>query len=108
MSSMPAADQIAFFEQLGAICEDRWRAHHFDPRALPDVAQRALEDLPPHRHVDVDRLSMDVLRAPWLVKEHATFGQPQISLYKSERLKVCVLWWLDATTSIHSHAFEGA
>jgi hypothetical protein len=108
MTTVASKNQITFFEQLGAICDQRWRERQFDPHALPEIAAGALSELPPHRHVDVDRLASDVLAAPSLVKEHLTFGQPQVCLYKSDRLKVCVIWWLDATTSIHSHAFEGA
>jgi hypothetical protein len=38
----------------------------------------------------------------------ARFGEPPLTLYSTSRFHISLLYWLDSTTSIHEHAFQGA
>jgi len=38
----------------------------------------------------------------------ARFGQPPVTLFRSRRFYIDVLFWVDGTTTIHDHGFSGA
>src|SRR4029453_1837766 len=83
---------------------------NYDQRAFPGIAAEALEATPPFQHVSypevIDGLLFDPRVAPQ--PSNLSFGQPPIVVFSQSRFYIEVLCWMDATTTIHQHAFSGA
>lgn len=102
---------MEIFERLGAEIEEGWLARDRDDLAFAEVAERAL-----HRHAVHEQVSyLDVIRwlnrSPRLPRQFsmdADFGQPPITVYNGDGWYIEALFWLEATTSVHRHAFAGA
>jgi hypothetical protein len=101
---------MEFFSDMGAHVEQLWRARNFDERAFPEIATAVLSDSAPARHVTyldvIDELLFGNRMPPQ--PQDLSFGQPPITVYHHPRFYIEVLCWMDATTSIHQHAFSGA
>jgi len=102
---------MEIFREIADAIEDRWRDRHHDEAALPAIAAEALLDRLPRSGLT----PQDVIEWVWNARElpvqddlPAEFGQPPITVYRGSRFFIAVLFWLDATTSIHQHAFSGA
>lgn len=101
---------MKFFADLGKRVASKWRRHGFRDAAFADVAAAVLTERAAHERVD----PMTIVR--WVMTSRvgpqtdlgATFGQPPISVFESERFFVQILFWLDGTTAVHDHAFSGA
>jgi hypothetical protein len=98
------------FAEMGARIERRWRGHDYDERAFPSIAAEALVETPPARQVAYADLVEELLFDPQMPPQPAelSFGQPPITVFSHPRFYIEVLCWMDATTSIHQHAFSGA
>ena len=98
-------------EDLGRIVEESWRSTQYSLESLPDVARagfarsRLLEDLTPD---EIIRWTLQQRSLPEQSDPTARFGQPPITLYRTERFHIDALFWLDGTTTIHQHSFSGA
>jgi hypothetical protein len=99
------------FREIAAAVEDRWRDQHHDEAALPAIAAAELLDRLPKSGLT----PRDVIEWVWSARELprqddllAEFGQPPVTVYRGSRFSIMVLYWLDATTSIHQHSFSGA
>src|SRR5215467_1022093 len=95
---------MQFFENLGALVEQRWRSENYDEDAFPSVASEALEETTPSEQID----PWDIVR--WVHHSAAlpaqqdlqgTFGNPPITLFAGSRFHIDIYFWLDGTTSIH-------
>lgn len=102
---------MQFFQDLGALVEQRWRDQNYDDEVFPEIAVEALAEVDPSKHVD----PWDIIR--WLNKTaqlpeqrdvDGTFGNPPITLFNGPRFYIDVYYWLDGTTTIHQHSFCGA
>jgi hypothetical protein len=100
-----------FFQQLGDRIEAAFRAAGYDEAAFPAIAEAALREAPPSDHLG----ACDTLE--WALTARAisrqanvddAFGQPAIQVYVTQRWYIEVLHWLDGTTAIHQHGFNGA
>ena len=101
---------MEFFSCMGAHVERLWRAQNFDERAFPYIATTVLADSDPARHVTYTEVIDELLFKNNAPPQSAdlSFGQPPITIYSHPRFYIEVLCWMDATTSIHQHAFSGA
>jgi hypothetical protein len=99
------------FERIGRAVDQRWRERNYDEEALPELASAVLAEELPRGSVS----ARDVLR--WVLSTHSLpqqfdpeskFGQPPVTMYRGPRFFVDALFWLESTTDIHQHAFEGA
>jgi hypothetical protein len=102
---------MKFFADMGALIEQRWRAHNYNEELFPAIAEQALNEMPPHKNVDewdIVRWLFDATEIPMQQDLPAKFGNPPITLYSGPRFHIDVYYWLDGTTSIHQHAFCGA
>ena len=100
-----------FFAELGTLLERRWRDHNYSEESFPTLAEQALQEMPPHQHVDAWDTIRWVLSTTELPQQQdlpAKFGNPPITLYSGPRFHIDIYFWLDGTTSIHQHAFCGA
>jgi hypothetical protein len=102
---------LRFFRNLGRSLEQRWRARGYDDEAFGEIAERVLTEARAHRRVTPTEVIGWVQKAPELPAQFdptGRFGQPPITVYRGSRFVVDVLYWVDGTTTIHSHAFSGA
>ena len=100
-----------FFRDLGEHIESRWAERDFNEGAFANIAQRALEELPPHKHLKPADLIEHVLSGAPLPEQFdlpGSFGQPPITLFVGTGFYIDALFWVDGTTSVHQHGFEGA
>jgi hypothetical protein len=99
-----------YFEALGRVVDSRWMAQQYDRDRLPDIACAALAELPPPRFTPLELLDY-VRRAPVLpaqINIEYPFGEPPVCVFASHHFYIELLFWLNATTAIHQHAFRGA
>src|SRR5262245_25605877 len=102
---------MRFFQNLGDKIEKRFREANFNESRFTEIATEALEAMPPSKTVDPTDVIDWVLSASTLPNQfdlRSSFGQPPITVYARDRFHIDVLFWLDSTTSIHSHGFGGA
>lgn len=103
-----------FFRALGDQIEAQYRAAGYDEAAFPAIAEAALRASPPAGHLAACDVLTWVLGAggahdlPRQVNVDGGFGQPAIQVYVTQRWYIEVLHWLDGTTAIHDHGFNGA
>lgn len=100
-----------FFDRLGTLIGQRWRARNCDELSFPDVALRALQDLPPHQHVTMWEIAQRAITAPQLPQQEdpdSKFGEPPLTVYNGRGFHIDVLFWADGIPAIHQHAFSGA
>jgi len=101
-----------YFESLGRRVDQRWRAAHYSEAAFPRIAHEALNDEPAYKAIDsfdpIRWLLRDAIDLPKQVDLEGVFGQPPLVMFATSRFIIQVLYWLEATTSIHQHAFCGA
>lgn len=103
---------LPYFRQLGIRVEKEWLLQSYDESRFSELASRILKENPPGEVVTVAEIVNWIFRPlhavpqpPW---NPAAIGQPSIVVFSSTRFMIEVLVWLDATTSIHQHAFSGA
>jgi hypothetical protein len=102
---------MKFFNELGALIEQRWRDQNYDKAAFPDIAATALDAMPPHQHLEVWEIIRWAHTSPQLPRQmdvEGRFGDPPITLFAGPRFYIDIYFWLDGTTTIHQHAFSGA
>jgi hypothetical protein len=102
---------MRFFNQLGALIEERWRDKNYAEAAFSEIAERALDEMPPHEQVNPWEIIRWVHQTPQLPRQmdiDAKFGDPPITLFAGKRFCIDIYYWLDGTTSIHQHSFSGA
>lgn len=102
---------MEYFDRLGVLIGQRWKAHHCNETSFPEVAVRALEDLPAHRHVTMWDIARNAITAPWMPQQldpGSKFGDPPLTVYYGRGFVIDVLFWAEGTPSIHQHAFSGA
>jgi hypothetical protein len=100
-----------YFDELGNLVDSRWTAAGRRAGDLAVIAGRALEELPVPDALDVFTVLDLLARDDGLPKQRKVsdqFGQPPTVMFSSAGLEVHVLTWIDGTTSIHQHGFDGA
>lgn len=100
-----------FFQALGDRIEAAFRATGYDEAAFPAIAESALAALPPSAHLQACDTLAWILTSPSLPRQASVddpFGQPAVQVYTTQRWYIEVLHWLDGTTAIHQHSFNGA
>lgn len=98
------------FRDLGDALTRAWRALDFDEARFPELATRALTEAQLADHVDPMALLSDLLLAEPPVEQRGDndFGEPPLTVYRGPGFYIEVLYWLDATTTLHGHGFSGA
>jgi hypothetical protein len=99
-----------YFQQLGHLVAERWSRRDNDVERFPEVACQALADLPPETMTPAQILTW-AHQAPVLPQQvglELGFGDLALCAFRAPRFYIEVLFWLNATTSIHQHCFSGA
>lgn len=102
---------MEFFDTLGSLVSQRWKERNYDEAAFPEVATRALSELPPAQHVsmwDVVRWAMTVDDLPRQDDIQARFGDPPLTVYTGRKFRIEVLFWVRGLPAVHQHEFSGA
>jgi hypothetical protein len=101
---------LALIDELGANLERDWAGAGFDVAAFPRVCVERLRTARLETKLDPDEIVKVVFRGelPLQVDPGGKFGQPPVTLFRTERFFIDALFWADGTTTIHDHAFSGA
>lgn len=104
-------DIARYFADVGRRMEHRWAASGSAEAAMPDAAVAVLEEIDVPSDLTPAAILGSTAELGRTVRQEdleATFAQPPITVYRSERFFISVLYWLDGTTAIHEHGFSGA
>jgi hypothetical protein len=102
---------MQYFAVLGERVERAWRARNYDEAELPRIAEAELIADPPSLKLGAYDPLLWLVRArtaPTQLYFDPPFGEPAIQVYQNPRFYIEVLYWLDGSTSIHEHGFDGA
>lgn len=100
-----------YVNQLGQLVSERWRRCNYDARAFPEIATRALEEMPAATALTPKQLLHWAATTDPLPPQDNLgnrFGEPSIRLFDDGRFFIQALFWFESTTSIHQHSFSGA
>jgi hypothetical protein len=109
--SLAVQETLAYFGQLGALVEQRWAASGRSAAHLAEVATGALCEVPVPDSISpssVLDLLVDGSALPKQLPPSDRFGQPPVVMYKAENFEIQALVWMEGTTSVHQHGFDGA
>jgi len=97
------------FEDLGAAIEKAWDECGRKENAFGEIATKALIASEVLTKVTPEDIIDWIVNSDHLPTQDASdFGQPPVNLYVNQDFYIQALFWIDATTSIHEHAFSGA
>lgn len=105
------SETIDYFEQLGTHVDQRWTATGRLNDDLPDIGADALRDMPVPDSLTPESILGLLAIGGGLPKQRSgsdQFGQPPMIVYRSEGLEIQAITWMEGTTSIHQHGFDGA
>lgn len=97
--------------ELGSRIDARWRDAGYRDDAFVELAQSELSRFVAAGDVsgaDIATWALAVAELPRQANVPISFGQPPITLFRTDKFYVEALYWLDGTTAIHDHAFAGA
>ena len=99
----------AFFQDLGRRVQARWREANFSQERFPQLAVEALEEKLPSELVVLGDLVREFLSEDdQPLQTGSGFGQPELVVFEDPRFYIQALFWLEGTTQIHQHEFDGA
>lgn len=102
---------VAVLERIGEDIERRWAARNHRHQHFHDIAAECLEAASFHRQFDEDEIIRWVNRTrslPQQLDPSSNFGQPPLTVWRTDRFVVDLYFWVDTETSIHDHSFSGA
>ena len=91
--------------------ERGWSRAGYRHDAFPELAEAAVEELLVDRALAMDGiLSSLASSASWSeqLDPHTQFGEPAITVHKTERWNLDVYFWLHPLTALHDPRFRGA
>lgn len=104
-------DVLDYFEQLGSLVDGRWTEAGRRPHQLPEIATDALCEVEVPEAATPDSILALLAEGSGLPRQRSgsdPFGQPPAIVYRGDGLEVQAITWMDGTTSIHQHGFDGA
>jgi hypothetical protein len=105
------SETLDYFEQLGTHVDQRWTAVGRLDDLLPDIAADALREIPVPGSLTPESILTLVTSGGHLPRQRSgfdPFGQPPAIMYRGDGLEIQAITWIDGTTSIHQHGFDGA
>ena len=100
-----------YFDRLGSEVDTMWSAVGRRPERLSGIASDVLTEVPVPDCLDATAVLDSLVRDDGMPIQRLPsdpFGQPPTVMYFNEGLEVQVLTWLDGSTVIHDHGFDGA
>jgi hypothetical protein len=102
---------LNFFEELGRYVQQTWTTRGHRTIALSEVAADALRCIPMPEEVTPSRVLSLLALGTHLPKQRSssdTFGQPPVLMYKAPNFEIQAIVWMEGSTSVHQHGFDGA
>ena len=99
------------FSQLAQNVHNQWASKSFNEDDFPTLAESCLQQQKMHLKVNRKTLIDWILAATSITTQtniNTHFGDFKFTVFANGRFYIDVLFWLDGTTSIHQHAFNGA
>ncbi|HEV7906486.1 MAG TPA: hypothetical protein VGO96_21790 [Pyrinomonadaceae bacterium] len=98
--------------RLGEEIERRWAARTYRRQFFHHIAADCLREASYQQQFDEDEVIAWVNRAgtslPLQLDPRSRFGQPPLTVWRTERFVLDLYFWVDTETSIHDHSFSGA
>ena len=104
-------ESVKALARIGEDIERRWAARNYRRRYFEDIAAECLLAASFHRQFDEEEIITWVNRAaslPQQLDPRSNFGQPPLTMWRTDRFVVDLYFWVDTETSIHDHSFSGA
>jgi hypothetical protein len=102
---------VAYFGILGQQVDQKWTHFGRNPENLSSIAYDVLVETPAPSslcpEVILELLSRDS-SLPKQRKSTDLFGQPPVTMYRSDDIEIQAITWMEGTTSTHQHGFDGA
>lgn len=102
---------VSALVQLGEEIERRWASRKHARKYFHHLAADCLREAAFHRKFDEDEIIAWANRAKFLPQQldpRGVFGQPPLTIWRTDRFVVDLYFWVDTETSIHDHSFSGA
>ena len=99
---------FAVFQALGDRVKAEYRRCNYDDQVFPQIAESALTDWQECPKFNLAEVADFLLTTSIKQQPEAEFSNLPVTLYRSSEFYIECLIWMDATTSIHQHAFSGA
>jgi hypothetical protein len=103
---------LGYFVDLGRTVSQSWSAGGRANPDLPDIAAQALRTVEIPGDLDALSLLGDTALGQTDLPPQSgpgdNFGQPPLVVYREDDFYIQALTWMDGTTDIHEHAFDGA
>lgn len=102
---------VAALAKIGEDIERRWAARDHRRQYFHDIAAECLLAASLHRQFDEDEIIKWVNRTaslPSQLDPSSNFGQPPLTVWRTDRFVVDLYFWVDTDTSVHDHSFSGA
>jgi hypothetical protein len=99
---------FAVFQALGDRVEAEYRRFNYDDKVFPQIAESALTDWQECPEFNLGEVADFLLTTSVKQQPEVEFSNLPVTLYRSSEFYIECLIWVDATTSIHQHAFSGA
>ena len=102
---------LEYFTTLGTHIDQRWTAKGRRNEVLPDLSVEALNEIPVPDELgalSILELLTDASSLPKQRPASDRFGEPPAVMFRSENFEIQALTWMEGTTSIHQHGFDGA
>ena len=104
-------ESVTALARIGEEIERRWSARKYRHNYFHDIAAECLHAAAYHGRFDEDEIIKWVSRAsslPQQLDPRSNFGQPPITVWRTDRFVVDLYFWVDTDTSTHDHSFSGA
>ena len=106
---MRFSSPLDFFSTLGDRALVAWKSVDFNPSDFPRIASTTLAALPPSEHIKPMDLFGQFLNSDKVPAQSTSgFGQPELIVFENNRFYIQVLVWMDGSTDVHQHLFDGA
>ena len=104
-------ESVRALVRIGEDIERHWATRNYRRRSFEDIAAECLLAASYHRQFDEDEIITWVNRnasLPEQLDPRSNFGQPPLTVWRTDRFVVDLYFWVDTETSIHDHSFSGA
>lgn len=102
----------AYFDALGRLVSNNWSNLGRRVDSLAEAAATALTEMPPGKDVGALPVLEHAVTTGGLPELQSglsdVFGQPPLVLYEDDDFYIQALTWIDGTTDVHQHGFDGA
>ena len=103
---------VSALARIGEEIERRWAGRAHRRQFFPHIAADCLREAAYQQDFDEDKIIAWVNRAgtslPLQLDPRSRFGQPPLTVWRTDRFVLDLYFWVDTETSIHDHSFSGA